>query len=103
MTTGPNDCSAYGHPVRHGFGTWLDGPPIGSYDPYMGPPVTDQWTCRICHFERYHQVSVQRKNGAKYLTEFFAAVEWMRHHPAGSERGSATGRRDDDASEAAVT
>lgn len=42
----------------------------------MGPPhTTIQWTCRICHFDRYHQVTVQRKNGAKYLAEFYACSQ----------------------------
>jgi hypothetical protein len=35
-------------------------------------PVSGQWRCRICNFERYHQVSVLRKNGSKYLTSFYA-------------------------------
>jgi hypothetical protein len=37
----------------------------------MGP-ISGQWRCRICNFDRYHQVSVPRKNGALYLTSFYA-------------------------------
>ena len=38
----------------------------------MSPPRTGQWRCRICNFERYHQVSVPRKDGSRYLTSFYA-------------------------------
>jgi hypothetical protein len=30
------------------------------------------WKCRLCGFDRYHQVSVIRKNGTKYQTSFLA-------------------------------
>ena len=36
------------------------------------PPVTLQWRCRICGYDRWHRVSVMRKNGARYETSFFA-------------------------------
>src|SRR5580698_3771530 len=32
----------------------------------------DSWRCRMCGYERYHRVSVPRKNGAKYETSFYA-------------------------------
>jgi hypothetical protein len=35
-------------------------------------PVSGQWRCRICDFNRYHQVSVPRKNGIRYTTSFYA-------------------------------
>ena len=35
-------------------------------------PVSSQWRCRICRFERYHQVSVLRKDGSRYETSFYA-------------------------------
>jgi hypothetical protein len=40
----------------------------------MGPPYNsvDSWRCRICGYERYHRVSVPRKNGARYETSFYA-------------------------------
>jgi hypothetical protein len=31
-----------------------------------------QWKCRLCGFDRYHRVSVLRKNGARYETPFLA-------------------------------
>ena len=31
-----------------------------------------QWRCRLCGFDRYHRVSVLRKNGARYETLFHA-------------------------------
>jgi hypothetical protein len=31
-----------------------------------------QWRCRLCGFDRYHRVSVLRKNGARYETPFHA-------------------------------
>lgn len=34
--------------------------------------TTGQWRCRICGFERWHVVSVKRKNGALYTTSFCA-------------------------------
>jgi hypothetical protein len=35
-------------------------------------PVSSQWRCRICDFDRYHLVTVLKKNGAKYETSFYA-------------------------------
>jgi len=37
--------------------------------------VTGQWRCRICGFERHHQVSVMRKDGSRYLTSFYACSQ----------------------------
>ena len=37
----------------------------------MAPEVSD-WKCRTCGFDRWHQVSVRRKNGAPYHTSFYA-------------------------------
>ena len=37
----------------------------------MGP-TTYQFQCRVCGFERYHQVTVSRQNGAQYVTSFYA-------------------------------
>ena len=34
--------------------------------------VTGQWQCRICSFDRWHIVSVKRKNGSFYTTSFYA-------------------------------
>jgi hypothetical protein len=34
-----------------------------------------QWRCRICKFERYHQVSVVRKDGSRYITSFYACSQ----------------------------
>ena len=34
-----------------------------------------QWRCRICGFDRYHRVSVLRKNGTRYETEFHACSQ----------------------------
>ncbi|HEY2808930.1 MAG TPA: hypothetical protein VGI91_09055 [Steroidobacteraceae bacterium] len=34
--------------------------------------TTDQWRCRMCSYERYHRVSVLRKDGSRYETSFFA-------------------------------
>ena len=34
--------------------------------------TTGQWRCRICGFERWHIVTVKRKNGALYTTSFYA-------------------------------
>ena len=33
---------------------------------------TGQWQCRVCGFDRWHVVSVKRKNGALYTTSFYA-------------------------------
>jgi hypothetical protein len=30
--------------------------------------ATGQWRCRICSFDRWHTVTVKRKNGALYTT-----------------------------------
>jgi hypothetical protein len=35
-------------------------------------PYCGQWKCRICGFERYHQVSVPRKTGPRDKTSFYA-------------------------------
>ena len=37
----------------------------------MSPEVA-QWQCRVCGFDRWHNVSVKRKNGALYQTSFYA-------------------------------
>jgi hypothetical protein len=34
-----------------------------------------QWRCRVCGFERYHRVSVLRKNGSRYETAFHACSQ----------------------------
>ena len=34
--------------------------------------TTTQWRCRICSFDRWHVVSVKRKNGSLYETSFYA-------------------------------
>jgi hypothetical protein len=34
--------------------------------------TTGQWRCRSCGFDRWHIVSVKRKNGALYTTSFYA-------------------------------
>jgi len=33
---------------------------------------TEQWRCRVCGFDRWHVVTVKRKNGALYTTSFYA-------------------------------
>jgi hypothetical protein len=40
--------------------------------PRMTPPLSGQWRCRICDFNRYYQVSVLRKDGSRYQTSFYA-------------------------------
>lgn len=35
-------------------------------------PETSQWRCRVCGFDRWHQVAVMKKNGARYETAFRA-------------------------------
>ncbi len=35
-------------------------------------PYVGQWKCRICGFDRWHNVTVRRKNGALYHTSFYA-------------------------------
>ena len=34
--------------------------------------TTGQWRCRICSFDRWHIVTVRRKNGSLYTTSFYA-------------------------------
>ena len=34
--------------------------------------VSGQWRCRVCGFDRWHVVSVKKKNGALYRTAFYA-------------------------------
>lgn len=34
--------------------------------------TTGQWRCRICSFDRWHVVTVKRRNGALYTTSFYA-------------------------------
>ena len=34
--------------------------------------TTGQWRCRICSFDRWHIVTVKRKNGALYTTSFYS-------------------------------
>jgi hypothetical protein len=34
--------------------------------------TTGQWRCRGCDFDRWHIVSVKRKNGSLYTTSFYA-------------------------------
>jgi hypothetical protein len=34
--------------------------------------VTGRWQCRILQFDRWHIVSVKRKNGSLYTTSFYA-------------------------------
>jgi hypothetical protein len=34
--------------------------------------ATGQWECRICGFDRWHIVTVKRKNGALYTTSSYA-------------------------------
>jgi hypothetical protein len=33
---------------------------------------TGQWQCRICGLDRWHVITVKRKNGALYTTSFYA-------------------------------
>jgi hypothetical protein len=55
-------------------GHWMDGRRRDFYDPPM-TPASSQWRCRICNFERYHRVSVLRKNGTRYETSFHACSQ----------------------------
>lgn len=41
----------------------------------MRTMTLSQWRCRICGFERFHRVSVLRKNGTRYETEFHACSQ----------------------------
>lgn len=53
----------------------MDSAPGAFYDLPVNTLIHDvprQWRCRICGCERYHRVSVLRKNGARYETAFFA-------------------------------
>jgi len=34
--------------------------------------TTGQWCCRVCGFDRWHIVTVKRKNGTLYTTSFYA-------------------------------
>jgi hypothetical protein len=49
-----------------------------SYDPCMSvslPVSVGAWRCRLCRCERYHRVSVIKRNGARYETAFFACSQ----------------------------
>ena len=37
--------------------------------------TTGQWRCRTCGFDRWHIVTVKRKNGALYTTSFYACSQ----------------------------
>lgn len=53
----------------------MDGPGRVSYDGSVNtlvPDVPRSWHCRVCGFNRYHRVSVLRKNGTRYETSFYA-------------------------------
>jgi len=53
-------------------------PPAVAYDSRMSAPLpvsVSAWRCRLCSYERYHRVSVTRKNGARYETAFFACSQ----------------------------
>jgi hypothetical protein len=39
------------------------------------PVSVSTWHCRLCSYERYHRVSVVKKNGARYETAFFACSQ----------------------------
>lgn len=66
------------------------------YDLLMATPVpvsSSVWRCRICAFERYHRVSVMRKNGSRYETQHLtrsdiqnAALD-RNHHGMGAVGG----------------
>lgn len=46
-----------------------------SYDRTVNTLIRDvprDWRCRVCGFDRYHRVSVLRKNGTRYETAFYA-------------------------------
>lgn len=36
------------------------------------PVSVAAWQCRVCSYERYHRVSVIKRNGVRYETAFFA-------------------------------
>lgn len=53
----------------------MDAPGAVSYDRRVNTLMQDvprSWCCRVCGFNRYHRVSVLRKNGSKYETSFYA-------------------------------
>ncbi|HZO23313.1 MAG TPA: hypothetical protein VFB37_12495 [Steroidobacteraceae bacterium] len=53
----------------------MDGHDEVSYDRSVNTQLRDVprcWRCRVCGFDRYHRVSVMRKNGARYETSFYA-------------------------------
>lgn len=46
-----------------------------SYDLIVNTLIRDvprDWRCRVCGFDRYHRVTVLRKNGTRYETPFYA-------------------------------
>lgn len=50
----------------------------GYYDLLMATPIpvsSSAWRCRVYSFERYHRISVMRKNGSRYETQFFACSQ----------------------------
>lgn len=50
-------------------------PDADYYDHIMATPLpvsSSAWRCRVCGFERHHRISVMRKNGGRYETQFFA-------------------------------
>ena len=57
--------------MRCCFGCWIDVGQDPTYDSRMAPEC-GQWRCRICAYDRYHLVTVTRKNGQKYETSFYA-------------------------------
>jgi hypothetical protein len=56
-----------GRPVRH----WIYRARWRSI-PFGRMGDSGQWCCRVCGFERWHVVTVKRKNGALYTTSFYA-------------------------------
>ena len=59
----------YSPALRHG----LDLPPVAALANLcsMGR-TTGQWCCRVGGFDRWHTVTVKRKNRALYTTSFYA-------------------------------
>jgi hypothetical protein len=56
----------------------MDSPERDHYDVIMATPVpvsSGVWRCRICAFDRYHRVSVIKRNGSRYETQFFACSQ----------------------------
>ena len=39
------------------------------------PVSSCAWRCRVCGFERYHRVSVMKRNGTRYETDFYACSQ----------------------------